>query len=134
MNQIRIEAVSGVTPISVFVADVYGNFRTLLGTITNTSVIPPAKRFFPPNFFLTAPAIMIILIDSSGCEKFQILDCIEGCGFDMKVELESCVVNIVVTEDNCLYQIIITEDDVCTYHVIVEHEVCSYPVVVVEEL
>jgi len=53
---------------------------------------------------------MVILIDDDGCEKFQILDCSFGCGFDISVELASCVVNIIVTEDDCLYEVIITEE------------------------
>ena len=110
MNQIRIEAVSGSTPISVYVADVYGNNRTLLGNITNTGVIPPAARFFPPELFSSAPSIMVLLIDNVGCEKFQILDCTFGCGFDISVQLANCVVNIIVTEDDCLYEVIITEE------------------------
>jgi hypothetical protein len=72
MNQIRIEAVSGAVPISVYVADVYGNNQSLLGTITNTGVIPPAERFYPPSLFNTAPAVMVIMVDNDGCEKFQI--------------------------------------------------------------
>lgn len=108
MNQIRIEAVSGATPILVYVADVYGNNRTLLGTITDTSVIPPAERFFPPSLFSTAPSIMLILLDDDGCEKFQILDCSEGCGFDISVQLADCIVNISVTETTCTFETIIT--------------------------
>ena len=69
MTQIRIEAVSGATPINVYVADVYGNNQSLIGTITNTGVIPPAARFYPPSLFNTAPAIMVKLIDANGCEK-----------------------------------------------------------------
>ena len=74
MTQIRIEAVSGTTPINVYVADIYGNNQSLIGTITNTGVIPPAARFYPPSLFNTAPAIMVKLIDANGCEKFDILD------------------------------------------------------------
>lgn len=110
MNQIRIEAVSGAVPILVYVADVYGNNKSLLGTITNTGVIPPAKRFYPPSLFNTAPAVMVIMVDNDGCEKFQILDCTFGCGFDISVQLANCVVNIIVTEDDCLYEVIITEE------------------------
>lgn len=109
MTQIRIEAVSGQTPISVYVADVYGNNQVLIGTITNTGVIPPAARFYPPSLFNTAPSIMVKLIDANGCEKFDILDCAFGCGFDIIVALESCVVTISVTEDDCLYQVFVTE-------------------------
>lgn len=110
MNQIRIEAVSGSTPISVYVADVYGNNRTLLGTITDTSVIPPAERFYPPSLFSTAPSVMVILIDNDGCEKFQILDCVEGCGFDISVQLADCIVTISVTEETCTYEVLVTEE------------------------
>jgi len=108
MNQIRIEAVSGSTPISVYIADVYGNNTTLLGTITDTGVIPPAARFFPPTLFSSAPSIMVLLIDNNGCEKFQILDCGEGCGFDISVQLANCIVNISVTESTCTFETIIS--------------------------
>jgi hypothetical protein len=113
MNQIRIEAVSGSTPILIYVADVYGNNQSLIGTITNTSVIPPAARFYPPSLFSTAPAIMLKLIDSSGCEKFVILECTEGCGFDISVQLTTCVVNISVTEAECNFDFS-TDVAVCT--------------------
>ena len=85
MTQIRIEAVSGSVPISVFVSDIYGNNSTLIGTITNTGVIPPAARFYPPSLFNSAPQIMVTLIDNNGCEKFVILDCSFGCGFIISV-------------------------------------------------
>ena len=109
MTQIRIEEVSGTTPINVYVADIYGNNQSLIGTITNTGVIPPAARFYPPSLFNTAPAIMVKLIDANGCEKFDILDCSFGCGFDITVQLASCVVTISVTEDDCLYEVFVTE-------------------------
>jgi hypothetical protein len=105
MTQIRIEAVTGATPISVYVADVYGNYQSLLGTITNTGVIPPAERFFPPSLFNTAPAVMVKMIDNNGCEKFEIIDCSFGCGFDISVTLSDCIVTISVTETTCTYSV-----------------------------
>lgn len=105
MTQIRIEAVTGATPISVYVADVYGNNQSLLGTITNTGVIPPAERFFPPVLFDTAPAVMVKMVDSNGCEKFEIIDCSFGCGFDISVTLADCIVTISVTETTCTYSV-----------------------------
>jgi hypothetical protein len=105
MTQIRIEAVTGATPISVYVADVYGNNQSLLGTITNTGVIPPAERFFPPALFDTAPAVMVKMVDSNGCEKFEIIDCSFGCGFDISVTLSDCIVTISVTETSCTYSV-----------------------------
>lgn len=113
MTQVRIESVSGAVPILVYVADVYGNNQSLLGTITNTGVIPPAARFYPPSLFNSAPAIMLKLVDSNGCEKFAILDCTFGCGFDISVQLASCVVNISVTESTCTFDFNATEA-ICT--------------------
>ena len=108
MTQIRISAVTGATPIEVYVADVYGNNQSLIGTITNTGVIPPDAAFYPPALFNSAPQIMLILVDNNGCEKFQILDCSEGCGFDISVQLANCIVNISVTESTCTFETIIS--------------------------
>jgi hypothetical protein len=107
MTQVRIESVSGAVPILVYVADVYGNNQSLIGTITNTGVIPPAARFFPPSLFNSAPAIMLKLVDDNGCEKFEILDCTFGCGFDISVQLASCVVNITLSESVCEFSVVV---------------------------
>jgi hypothetical protein len=108
MTQVRIEMVTGTVPILVYVADVYGNNQSLIGTITNTGVIPPAARFYPPALFDSAPAIMLKLVDNNGCEKFEILDCTFGCGFDISVQLVSCVVNITLTESVCEFSVDVT--------------------------
>jgi hypothetical protein len=96
MTQIRISAVTGATPINVYVADIYGNNQTLLGVITNTGAIPPDASFYPPSLFNSAPQIMVKLIDNNGCEKFEIIDC--TFGFTISVELANCVVTMTVTE------------------------------------
>ena len=108
MTQVRIEMVTGTVPILVYVADVYGNNQSLIGTITNTGVIPPAARFYPPSLFDSAPAIMLKLVDDNGCEKFEILDCTFGCGFDISVQLVSCVVNITLTESVSEFSVDVT--------------------------
>ena len=100
--------VTGAVPILVYVADVYGNNQSLIGTITNTGVIPPAARFYPPSLFDSAPAIMLKLVDDNGCEKFEILACTFGCGFDISVQLVSCVVNITLTESVCEFSVDVT--------------------------
>ena len=109
MTQVRIESVSGAVPILVYVADVYGNNQSLIGTITNTGVIPPAARFYPPSLFNSAPAIMLKLVDINGCEKFVILDCTFGCTFQITVEMASCVVNIDIQDANCNFSIYSSE-------------------------
>ncbi len=105
MTQIRIEAVTGETPIYVYVSDVYGNNESLIGTITNTGLIPPAANFYPPSLFNNAPAVMVTLIDNRGCKKFEIIDCNYGCGFDISVEIASCTYTISVTAESCDYSI-----------------------------
>jgi len=89
MIQIRITSILGGTlPINVYVADVYGNNTSFLGTISSS--VPPTVSFNSqiPSIFDTAPEIMLILSDSSGCEVFQILDCSFGCSFTIIIELE----------------------------------------------
>ncbi len=105
MTQIRIEAVTGETPIYVYVSDVYGNNESLIGTITNTGLIPPAANFYPPSLFNNAPAVMVTLIDNRGCKKFEIIDCTFGCGFDISVEISSCIYTISVSAESCDYSI-----------------------------
>jgi hypothetical protein len=114
MTQIRIEAVTGETPINVYISDVYGNNESLIGTITNTGLIPPAALFYPPSLFNTAPAIMLTLIDDRGCKKFEIIECSYGCGFDISVELESCVYTISVSAESCSYTLSVDESS-CPY-------------------
>jgi hypothetical protein len=99
MIQIRITEISGGTlPINVFLADVYGNNKTLLGVINST--VPPTQTYNStiPSIFETAPEVMLLLTDANGCEVFKILDCTYGCAFEITIELASCVVNITVTE------------------------------------
>jgi len=100
MTQIRIDEISGGTyPISVYIADVYGNNRSLLGTI-GTGPVPPTVDYNTviPTIFNTAPEIMLLLVDDNDCEVFKILDCTFGCAFEITVNLVSCVVNITITE------------------------------------
>lgn len=114
MTQIRINEISGGTyPISVYIADVYGNNQTLLGTISEGPV-PPTIEYNTtiPTIFQTAPQIMLILTDSNGCVVFKILDCTFGCSFQITIELASCVVNIDIQEANCNFNIY-TSDPSC---------------------
>lgn len=131
MTQIRISAVSGATPIDVFISDVYGNNQSFIGTITNTGVIPPDASFFPPALFNSAPQIMLTLIDNNGCEKFTILDCTFGCGFTISVESASCVVSMTVTEASCTFTTTIT-DSSCNFTTTVVEPTCEFTTTVTE--
>lgn len=76
MTQIVFTGVTGNTPIQVYVADYYGNNQTFLGTITGSTIpVPPDVDFYPPALFNTAPTIMIIMIDATGCRIMKLLDC-----------------------------------------------------------
>jgi hypothetical protein len=103
MTQVRITDISGGTyPINVYIADVYGNNQTLLGTI-NPGPVPPIVEYNTviPSIFNTAPQIMLMMVDANGCSLFKILDCTFGCTFDITIELASCVVDITIDEAVC---------------------------------
>jgi hypothetical protein len=48
---------------------------------------------------------MVTMIDNLGCKKFQIIDCTDGCGFDISVEIASCTYTISVSAESCDYSI-----------------------------
>ena len=100
MNQIRIIDIYGGTyPINVYISDIYGNNRSLLGSV-NSGPVPPVVYFDSviPSIFLTADQIMLSLTDDNGCEIFKILDCLYGCNFEISIQLVSCLLNILITE------------------------------------
>jgi len=115
MTQVRIESISGGSyPISVYIADYYGNNQFLLGTISSGPV-PPTVSYnstIPP-IFNTAPAIMLKLVDSLGCEVFQILECTFGCAFNITVQLVDCIVNISIQESSCEISAISIDEATC---------------------
>ena len=106
MTQVRISFISGATlPIQVYVADVYGNNETLVGTITSS--VPPEVQFNStiPAIFDSAPAIMLKLVDANGCTLFKILDCTFGCSFNITVELVDCIVDIQISPSVCSFSL-----------------------------
>lgn len=107
MTQVRITEISGgAFPINVYISDVYGNNKFLLGTI-NSGSVPPSVTYnsvIPP-IFNTAPEIMLTLLDDNGCEIFKLLDCTFGCAFSIAIELVSCVVDMVIKESSCEFDI-----------------------------
>jgi hypothetical protein len=100
MVQIRITEISGGTyPISVYIADAYGNNQYLLATLSSGPV-PPVLTYNStiPSIFETAPELMLKLIDANNCEIFKLLDCTFGCAFEITIEMASCIVNINITQ------------------------------------
>lgn len=78
MKQITIDSISGVVyPVNVYIADVFGNYKTFLGEIT-TGPVPPnvVYNYTIPPIFQTAPEVMVIIEDANLCETFEILLCI----------------------------------------------------------
>lgn len=107
MTQVRITEISGGTyPINVYIADVYGNNQTLLGTIS-AGPVPPTVEYNTtiPSIFNTAPQIMLLMVDANNCNIFKLLDCTFGCTFQITIELASCIVNIDIEESNCNFSI-----------------------------
>lgn len=112
MTQVRITDISGGTyPISVYIADVYGNNQTLLGTISSDPGFPPNVEYNTviPSIFNTAPQIMLMMVDSNGCSLFKILDCTFGCTFQITIQMADCVVNMDIQEANCNFSIYSTD-------------------------
>lgn len=109
MVQVRIEQITGATyPVNVYISDVYGNYQTLLGTIS--SAVPPVVNYNSviPAIFETAPQIMLTLTDANGCSIFKILDCVFGCAFNITVELVDCIVDISIQNETCNFTIVTT--------------------------
>ena len=107
MIQVRITDISGGTyPINVYLADVYGNHQTLLGVI-NPGPVPPTQTYNStiPSIFETAPEIMLLLVDSNGCEVFKILNCTYGCSFEITIQMVSCVVDMTIEKASCVFSI-----------------------------
>jgi len=94
MARIEISSITGVSPFNVYVSDVYGNNQVFIATI-NTDV-PPAEYFYLPVLYNNAPAIMLTIVDGNGCSKFKILECTNGCGFEIQVVGTDCIFNIIL--------------------------------------
>jgi hypothetical protein len=109
MIQIRIDTISGSTafPMTVSMADVYGNNRSVIATITGGTVPPTVtlnnsvSGVSIPSIFNFAPQIMLILTDNNGCEVFHILDCTFGCAFEITIEEVVCTFNIDIQNESC---------------------------------
>jgi len=102
MGRIEITSVTGSTPISVYVSDAFGNFETLIGVIGGA--VPPAEFFYPPSIFNTAPAVLLKLVFSNGCEVIKFLECRTGCWFDLIIETVDCNFNISIEPgSDCLF-------------------------------
>ena len=71
MNNVTISSITGlVPPFSAYCCNVYGNQCVYIGTITTT----PITLTLPSQFDM-APAVGILLIDSTGCERFETFVC-----------------------------------------------------------
>ncbi len=102
MTRIEISAVTGGTyPINVYVSDYYGNYETLIYTITSGNTIPPATGATLSSTFATAPAILLKMVDANGCEKIELLECRFGCSFLITIQEASCVTDITIQSSSC---------------------------------
>lgn len=71
MNSVTISSVVGLTPpFNVYCCDVYGNQCVFIGIV---SVTPTTVTL--PQQFDTAPAVGLLMSDSIGCERFEVLIC-----------------------------------------------------------
>lgn len=75
MSKIQVNIIDGATyPVSIYISDIYGNNKTFVGTVTSGPVPPIIDFTNLPPIFNTAPAVMITMVDSSLCEKVEIIE------------------------------------------------------------
>jgi len=102
MTRVEITSVTGGTyPINVYVSDIYGNYETLIYTITSGNPIPPETGVTLSTVFATAPAILLKMLDANGCERIQLLECRFGCSFLITIHTVSCVTDITISTSSC---------------------------------
>ena len=83
-------------------SDVY---KSYVGTIGGA--VPPVEYFYLPTIFNNAPAIMLTIIDSNGCEKFEIIECRYGCGFAIQIVAADCIFTIAIDNPDCAFDTIL---------------------------
>jgi hypothetical protein len=105
MARIEIISITGTSPYYVYVSDVYGNNKSYVGTIGGA--VPPVEYFYLPTIFNNAPAIMLTIIDSNGCEKFEIIECRYGCGFAIQIVAADCIFTIAIDNPACTFDTIL---------------------------
>ena len=73
MTQLTINNITGlVPPYSGYACNAYGVYCEYIGAITGipvTITLPPA--------FDSAPIVGIKIIDSTGCERFKLIECLD---------------------------------------------------------
>lgn len=88
MAQIRIDFIqNGELPINVFISDIFGNNKSLIGVINSS--VPPIVTYNTtlPEIFDTAPSVMVSLVDSKNCEISKVINCYAGCRFEITIQI-----------------------------------------------
>ena len=130
MTRVEILAVTGTTPINVYVSDYYGNYETLIYTITSGNPIPPATGATLPSVFATAPAILLKMVDANGCEKIQLLECRFGCSFLITIETASCITDITIDSSSCDPGGLDIVEATCVTTAVLTSPSCEMPIIV----
>jgi len=131
MTRIEISAVTGGSyPINVYVSDYYGNYETLIYTITSGNTIPPATGATLSSTFATAPAILLKMVDANGCEKIELLECRFGCSFLITIQEGSCVTDITIQTSSCEVGGLAIVESSCVTTLTVADPSCDYNLVV----
>ena len=127
MTRIEISAVTGgAPPINVYVSDYYGNYETLIYTITSGNTIPPATGATLSSTFATAPAILLKMVDANGCEKIELLECRFGCSFLITIQEGSCVTDITIQSSSCDVGGLAIVEASCVTTLAVTDPTCNY--------
>ena len=75
MTSITLNSITGLTyPYNIYVCDVYGDNCTYILQINKP--VPSSVEIVLPPPFNFAPAVVIKIITSDVCERFNIINCI----------------------------------------------------------
>jgi len=78
MTNIIFTSLSGDTPLSIYVSDVFGGNETYLGQV-NILPIVGGVTFNLPEIFHSAPQVTIIVQDNTGCRTSKKYNCYINC-------------------------------------------------------
>lgn len=72
MSQITISGITGIPPYDVYICDTTFSFCSL---ISGSTTIPPNIDYTLSGVFENVSPVIIKIVDSNGCEFFEIIDC-----------------------------------------------------------
>jgi hypothetical protein len=103
-NEITITNITGSTPFDVYVCDIT---NTLCVFITGLTSCPPSYTFTVPSPLDTSGSLLIKIVDSDSCERFEFYSCVSPTPTPTPTPTPSPL----PTNCNCVEAIALTDAD-----------------------